>query len=156
MTVIWLLGFYYVFHVFLNILAEICYLADRNFYEDWWNSKSTQEYWKKWNLPVHHWFIRHIYNPLQYRGVPRDLANTIIFFVSAGAHEYWVSLSLGRLGWFVFFSFNMQYFYILAENFMIKKFHLQNSNIGNINFWINFCVLAQPIMTVIYYLDFTK
>lgn len=64
MALSWLLGFYSVFHVYLNILAELTYFADRNFYHDWWNCRSLQEYWKNWNMPVHQWFVRHLYNPL--------------------------------------------------------------------------------------------
>jgi len=142
MSICWLLGFYYIFHVFLNILGEIFYFADWNFYEDWWNCITLQEYWKKWNLPVHQWFIRHLYNPLWYKGVSRDIANTIIFLVSASAHEYWVSVSIGRMGWLVFFSFNMQYFYIIGEKILFKKFNLKNSQFGNFCFWWNFCVFS--------------
>ena len=49
----WLIGFYNLFHLSLNILAEILYFGDRNFYNDWWNCKSLAEYWRNWNLPVH-------------------------------------------------------------------------------------------------------
>lgn len=83
----------------------------------------------------------------------RDIANTIIFLMSAAAHEYWISLSLKRLGWLCFFVFNMQYVYIIIENILIKKLKLEKSQLGNFNFWLNFCVLGQPIMSIIYYLD---
>ena len=28
---------------------------DAQFYADWWNATNVEQYWKKWNLPVHHW-----------------------------------------------------------------------------------------------------
>ncbi|KAM3172203.1 hypothetical protein ACTXT7_015038 [Hymenolepis weldensis] len=34
--IIWLLGFYALFHSFLNVQAELLKFADRSFYEDWW------------------------------------------------------------------------------------------------------------------------
>ncbi|VDL54664.1 unnamed protein product [Hymenolepis diminuta] len=34
--IIWLLGFYALFHSFLNVQAELMKFADRSFYEDWW------------------------------------------------------------------------------------------------------------------------
>lgn len=47
----------------------------------------------------------------------------------------------------------MQYAYIIGENRFLKTFKLENSNYGNYTFWINFCVLGQPILAIIYYLS---
>merc|ERR1712070_926472 len=58
---LWLLAFYAMFHCFLNIQAELCGLADRMFYQDWWNSTTLDTFWRKWNIPVHEWCLRHIY-----------------------------------------------------------------------------------------------
>lgn len=107
MTTTWILGFYLFFHLLLNIFSEITYFADRNFYNDWWNCKNLADYWRDWNLPVHQFFKRHIFYPLQYRGVSKDVASTLVFLVSAGIHEYAVSLSIGKMGWMVFFTFAM-------------------------------------------------
>ena len=62
--IIWLLGGYLVFHSCLNISGELLYFADRDFYHDWWNSTNFSKFWQNWNLPVHRWFLRHIYKPL--------------------------------------------------------------------------------------------
>ena len=35
--IVWLLGFYAFFHLWLNILAELLRFGDRLFYKDWWN-----------------------------------------------------------------------------------------------------------------------
>jgi diacylglycerol O-acyltransferase 1 len=56
--------FYLLFHSFLNTVGEVIQFADRNFYSDWWNAKNVVEFWKKWNLPVHYWCLRHVYKPL--------------------------------------------------------------------------------------------
>lgn len=58
--------------------------------KDWWNCKNLDEYWRLWNLPVHFWFIRHVYNPLLKRGVSKSNAMLLVFFISAVAHEYLV------------------------------------------------------------------
>lgn len=34
---VWLLGFYWFFHIYLNILAEVLRFGDRQFYMDWWD-----------------------------------------------------------------------------------------------------------------------
>jgi diacylglycerol O-acyltransferase-1 len=36
MLFVWLLGFYSLFHLWLNILAELLKFGDREFYKDWW------------------------------------------------------------------------------------------------------------------------
>ncbi|GFH15877.1 PH domain-containing protein, partial [Haematococcus lacustris] len=59
----WLVMFYCVFHLWLNILAELLRFGDREFYKDWWNSSDVGSYWKQWNLPVHKWLLRHVYFP---------------------------------------------------------------------------------------------
>ncbi|KAK1377072.1 hypothetical protein POM88_033265 [Heracleum sosnowskyi] len=42
----------------LNILDEILRFGYCEFYKDWLNAKSAEEYWRKWNMPVHKWMIR--------------------------------------------------------------------------------------------------
>ena len=69
--IIWLLGGYLVFHSCLNISGELLYFADRDFYHDWWNSTNFSKFWQNWNLPVHRWFLRHIYKPLLAAGFPQ-------------------------------------------------------------------------------------
>lgn len=44
-TYVWLLGFYFYFHLWLNLLAEITRFGDRSFYKDWWNAKTIDGYW---------------------------------------------------------------------------------------------------------------
>ena len=107
-TIFWVAGFYGFFHLWLNILGELLYYGDRNFYKDWWNCRSIEEYWKTWNLPVHFWFIRHVYNPLLQRGFSKMSANLIVFFISAVAHEYVVSVPLGLITYFAFLAMLLQ------------------------------------------------
>ena len=59
-TYVWLLIFYLYFHLWLNLLAELTRFGDRLFYKDWWNARTIENYWRNWNLPVHHWCLRHL------------------------------------------------------------------------------------------------
>lgn len=54
--VIWLIFFYWLFHSCLNAAAELLGFGDREFYRDWWNAESTQQFWKTWNIPVRAFF----------------------------------------------------------------------------------------------------
>lgn len=62
-TLAWLLGFLYVFHAGLNIIGELLYFGDREFYKEWWNCRNLGEYWRTWNMPVHNFFVRHVMQP---------------------------------------------------------------------------------------------
>jgi diacylglycerol O-acyltransferase-1 len=54
------------------------------------------DYWRSWNLPVHNFMVRHIYNPLLTRNVPKVIASFLVFFISGIGHEYIVNF-LNRL-----------------------------------------------------------
>jgi hypothetical protein len=60
----WLSTFYLFFHLHLNIVAEVTYFADRNFYGDWWNSPDVGMFWGLWNKPVHNYLKNQVYVPL--------------------------------------------------------------------------------------------
>jgi diacylglycerol O-acyltransferase-1 len=67
----WLAMFYCLFHLWLNILAELTRFGDREFYKDWWNAATIGDYWKLWNMPVHKWLLRTVYFPAMRAGVGR-------------------------------------------------------------------------------------
>ncbi|CBZ53481.1 putative diacylglycerol acyltransferase [Neospora caninum Liverpool] len=106
---VWLLMFVGLFHHWCNILAEVTRFGDRQFYLDWWNASSFGEYWRKWNLPIHHFLNRHINKPLRRARSPRIVATSVVFLISALLHEYMVTvpLQLGWTGW-VFLGFMAQ------------------------------------------------
>ncbi|KAK4774450.1 hypothetical protein SAY86_009385 [Trapa natans] len=89
---VWLCMFYCFFHLWLNILAELLCFGDREFYRDWWNAKTVEEYWRMWNMPVHKWMVRHIYFPCLRNGIPKGAAIVIAFLVSAIFHELCIAV----------------------------------------------------------------
>ena len=82
-TYVWLLIFYFYFHLFLNLLAELLRFGDRVFYKDWWNCTEIGSYWRLWNLPVHFWLIRHLYMPSIRWKCPSVAATGLVFLFSA-------------------------------------------------------------------------
>lgn len=153
----WLGGFYMFFQVWLNILAEMLRFADRRFYDDWWNCKNLMQYWQLWNLPVHYWFIRHVYNPLLKKGFSKQVANLTVFLISAVAHEYLVSVPLGVKSYYAFLAMLLQSPMIWFEMKFNKVLKLNESQLGNVSFWISYCILGQPIcVSIYYYLYVTK
>lgn len=82
-----LLVFLVVFEYLLGAFAEITCFADRHFYADWWNSCDWLEFSREWNIPVHHFFRRHVYSASRGVNLSRPMATVVTFLVSALAHE---------------------------------------------------------------------
>jgi len=147
---IWLIGFYSLFHLWLNILAEVLRFGDRYFYGCWWNSTTMDEYWRIWNIPVHTWLVKHIYHPLCSYGVPKFWAGVCVFFVSAVFHELLVSVPVHTFRFWAFIGMMGNIPLIAITNFFFK-----NSQIGNALFWFSFCFLGQPLCILLYYNDYS-
>ncbi|KAI5246792.1 sterol O-acyltransferase [Aureobasidium subglaciale] len=84
--VAFLLVFLVIFEYLLGAFAEITCFADRQFYADWWNSLDWLEFSREWNIPVHHFFRRHVYSASR-NTMSRPVATFITFLVSSIAHE---------------------------------------------------------------------
>jgi diacylglycerol O-acyltransferase-1 len=146
--IIWLIGFYWMFHSCLNIFAELLRFADREFYRDWWNSCSVQYFWANWNIPVHKWCLRHLYKPLLSYGLTKMQASTAVFFVSAFFHEYLVSVPLNmfRIWAFSGMLFQIPFAMIVAR--------LGNyPQIANCAVWLSL-IIGQPLCILMYYHDY--
>ncbi|GJJ11249.1 hypothetical protein Clacol_005481 [Clathrus columnatus] len=62
--------------------------ADRQFYEDWWNATSWDEFARKWNKPVHVFLLRHVYaSVMSAHRLSRGWATFWTFLLSAAVHE---------------------------------------------------------------------
>ncbi|KAF8036214.1 hypothetical protein BT93_C2043 [Corymbia citriodora subsp. variegata] len=148
---VWLCMFYCFFHLWLNILAELLRFGDREFYKDWWNAKTVEEYWRLWNMPVHKWMVRHIYFPCLRNGIPKIVAVVIAFLVSAIFHELCIAVPCHIFKLWAFIGIMFQVPLVLITNYLQNKFN--NSMVGNMVFWFIFCILGQPTCLLLYYHD---
>ncbi|XP_057415322.1 diacylglycerol O-acyltransferase 1A-like isoform X1 [Lotus japonicus] len=148
---VWLCMFYCFFHLWLNILAELLRFGDREFYKDWWNAKTFEEYWRMWNMPVHKWMIRHLYFPCLRNGIPKGVAILIAFLVSALFHELCIAVPCHIFKLWAFGGIMFQVPLILITNYLQNKF--RNSMVGNMIFWFIFSILGQPMAVLLYYHD---
>lgn len=83
-----LLAWYLIWEAILNVLGEVTYFADREFYSDWWNSVSWDQYARDWNRPVHNFLLRHVYHSsISTLRVNKYTATIITFFLSSLVHE---------------------------------------------------------------------
>ncbi|XP_038711251.1 diacylglycerol O-acyltransferase 1A-like isoform X2 [Tripterygium wilfordii] len=118
---VWLCMFYCFFHLWLNILAELLCFGDREFYKDWWNAKTVEEYWRMWNMPVHKWMVRHIYFPCLRNGIPKGVALIIAFLVSAVFHELFIAVPCHIFKLWAFFGIMFQVPLVFITSYLQNK-----------------------------------
>nr|CAD1843153.1 unnamed protein product [Ananas comosus var. bracteatus] len=148
---VWLCMFYCFFHLWLNILAELLRFGDREFYKDWWNAKTVEEYWRMWNMPVHKWMVRHIYFPCIRNGLPKGVAVFISFLTSAIFHELLVAVPCHSFKFWAFLGIMLQIPLVILTKYLQNKF--RNTMVGNMIFWFFFCIFGQPMCILLYYHD---
>jgi diacylglycerol O-acyltransferase-1 len=151
-TYCWLLVFYGYFHLYLNIMAEILRFGDRIFYKDWWNSSDVSSYWRLWNMPVHYWLVRHLYFPCVRLGLSKGLATLVVFFVSAIMHEVLISIPFHMLRPWAYLGMMGQVPLVWITKTLTKK--LPGTSMGNIIFWLSFCIIGQPMAILMYTIDY--
>eukprot|EP00980_Cylindrotheca_fusiformis_P028101 scaffold22580_cov210-Cylindrotheca_fusiformis.AAC.8 len=152
-TYMWLLMFYTYFHLYLNLFAELLRFGDRVFYKDWWNSAEVSAYWRLWNLPVHYWLVRHFYFPCVRMNLSRNTSTFLVFLFSAVMHEVLISVPFHSLRPWSFLGMMSQIPLVVLTKKLYRKF--PGSSIGNILFWVSFCVVGQPMAILLYTIDFT-
>ncbi|OAA58604.1 membrane bound O-acyltransferase [Niveomyces insectorum RCEF 264] len=149
--VIWLAGFFALFQSVLNALAEVTRFADRDFYQDWWNSDSLGAYWRSWNKPVYQFFRRHVYSPLLGRGWSPQAASFVVFVVSALLHELVVGVPTHNILGVAFFGMLLQLPLIALTAPLEKMPTATGRLVGNCIFWVSFTVLGQPFAALMYF-----
>lgn len=148
---VWLCLFYCLFHLWLNIVAELLRFGDREFYKDWWNAQTVEEYWRMWNMPVHKWMVRHIYFPSIRAGLSKKAAVLLVFAISALFHEVIIGVPCHMLRCWAFLGIMMQVPLVYLTNVIKERYH--SSMVGNMVFWFFFCIVGQPMCLLLYYHD---
>jgi diacylglycerol O-acyltransferase-1 len=153
-TYSWAVMFVTLFDCYLTLLAEATRFADRAFFADWWNARTVGQYWRTWNLPVHRFLLRHVFNPLRRRGLGRVPSMTLVFAVSAALHELAVAvpLHLFRPPWRLYAFWGV----LLQVPLVLLTEPLAASGAGNYVFWVTFCAVGQPIGMILYFCDWVS
>ncbi|EGS17606.1 O-acyltransferase-like protein [Thermochaetoides thermophila DSM 1495] len=149
--VIWLAGFFALFQSGLNALAEITRFGDRSFYEPWWNSPGLGVYWRTWNKPVHHFFLRHVYQPMRGRGWSHKAASLVVFFLSALLHELLVGIPTHNLIGIAFLGMFLQIPLVQITAPLERMKSPSGKLLGNTIFWVSFTILGQPLAVLLYF-----
>lgn len=146
----WLVMFWMIFHCTLSIIAELTRFADRQFYREWWNATTIQQFWRTWNAPVHEWCIRHLYTEaVKLHNVTPEAAAFGTFLMSALLHEYVCSMAFGMLRPYMFFG-------MLVQIPLIKlSSGWRGQRVGNVFMWVMLFV-GQSACALMYVRDFVR
>lgn len=98
-----LLNIYLWFESIPNTMAEVTFYADRQFYVDWWNACSVEEFIQKWFKLPYIFFYRHGFVPMVIKfRVSQNVARIITFVIYAMSMELILVLSLGVYKMYIF------------------------------------------------------
>jgi len=143
--------FYMIFELICNIVAELTYFADRQFYQDWWNSVTFDEYARKWNKPVHEFLLRHVYlESIHKYKVGKTWATFLTFFFSSVLHELVMVVVVKKVLFYLFF---LQLFQLPLIYLGRMQFVRDRPRMGNIFFWIGL-FWGPPMLCIAYLRDF--
>mmetsp|Transcript_17963 Transcript_17963/g.26917 ORF Transcript_17963/g.26917 Transcript_17963/m.26917 type:complete len:450 (+) Transcript_17963:179-1528(+) len=142
----WFLAFYCVFQNNFAILAELTQYPERRFYSDWWNATTVDQFWRRWNVPVHDFAVAHVFNPcIKTLKLSSKASGAVVFVLSALLHE---------LTFAVAFKCYNCYFITLGMIIQIPLMHfsrgLEGKRSGNFFVWLNF-VLGITFLANLYF-----
>ncbi|KAK4229309.1 sterol O-acyltransferase 2 [Podospora fimiseda] len=130
----YLLSWYLIWEVILNVVAELTFFADRSFYDAWWNCVSWDQFARDWNRPVHNFLLRHVYHSsISAMKVNKHAATFITFFLSACVHELVMWCIFKKLRGYLLF---LQMCQLPLVSLSRTKWLRHRETLGNIIFWL--------------------
>ncbi|KAI9223916.1 MBOAT, membrane-bound O-acyltransferase family-domain-containing protein [Blastocladiella britannica] len=145
--IIYLLIFYAVFECVCNGFAELTRFADRNFFDDWYNSSSFDQFARKWNKPVHEFLLRHVYlESLNTYKVSKRNATFLTFLFSSCLHEV-AMITVSRK--FRMYLFVLQMLQLPLIWLGRQPWSRRHPVLGNAFFWFGM-ILGIPLLATCY------
>ncbi|KAK2625274.1 hypothetical protein QTJ16_005643 [Diplocarpon rosae] len=130
----YMLTWYVIWELILNLLAEVTFFADRGFYADWWNSVSWDQFARDWNRPVHNFLLRHVYHSsISSMQVNKKTATLITFFLSACVHELVMWCLFKKLRGYLLI---MQMLQLPLVSLSRTRWLKGRATLGNLIFWV--------------------
>ncbi len=146
----YLLVFYLIWDAILNEVAELTRFADRDFYGDWWNCVTWDEFARIWNKPVHKFLLRHVYHSsISSLSVSKHTATLLTFLLSSLVHELVMFVIFQKLRGYLLVLQMLQLPLVMISRMKLFK---DQKLFGNIIFWIG--ISSSPSLVCLLYLTF--
>ena len=98
--------------------------------------------------------VRHLYFPCLRKGFSKTSALLVVFFFSAVMHEVLISIPFHMVGYWSFLGMMAQIPLVFVTKYLQ---HIRpGTSLGNILFWVTFCIVGQPMAILMYTIDFWK
>ena len=135
---LYLLTFYMIFETVCQWFAEVTRFADRNFYNDWWNAVTWDEFARDWNVPVHRFLLRHVYHSsISTLHVHKQTATLITFVLSSVIHELVMACMTKKIRFYLLTCQMLQLPLVMISR---SRLFRQFTTAGNVFFWFGlFC-----------------
>jgi len=112
-----------------------------------WNSRSWDEFARKWNKPVHNFLLRHVYaSTMRSYKLSKTSAMLITFLLSAAVHELVMTIVTQKIRMYLFI---LQLIQIPLIAFGRVPAIRRNKIMGNVVFWISL-YSGFPLLCVAY------
>ncbi|CAN6674377.1 sterol O-acyltransferase 2 [Trichomonascus vanleenenianus] len=146
----YLLVFYIIWDAILNAIAELTRFGDREFYGEWWNCVSWDQFAKDWNMPVYRFLLRHVYHSsMSALRVSKMTATVLTFLLSSCVHELVMLVIFKRLrGYLLILQMCQLPLVVLSRTRFLRNKEI----LGNIVFWVG--IITGPSLMCSLYLTF--
>jgi diacylglycerol O-acyltransferase-1 len=83
----------------------------------------------------------------------RGMATFVVFFLSALLHEVLVSVPFHMIRPWSFIGMMMQIPLVALTKYLYRRY--PGTSMGNLIFWVSFCVVGQPMAVFLYAVDYS-
>lgn len=144
----YLLSFYLIWHVILNLIAELTRYADRDFYGHWWALIDWEEFSRLWNKPVHKFLLRHVYrSSISAFSLSKTSSFLLTFIISSVVHELVMYVVFGRVRGYLFLFQMFQLPLIFFHKSRLLREHKTTRNV----FCLMGLILAPGLIPALYF-----
>lgn len=147
---IYILVWYLIWDAILNCIAELSRFGDRDFYGDWWNCISWDQFAREWNVPVHKFLLRHVYHSsISAMRLSKTSATIFTFLLSSIVHEMAMYVLFHKMRGYLLL---LQMFQLPLVAISKSKYLRERKTLGNVTFWIG--IASGPSLMCTLYLTF--
>ncbi|XP_031354143.1 sterol O-acyltransferase 1-like [Photinus pyralis] len=140
---IMLLAFYYSYHCYFNIWAELLGFEDRLFYSDWWISSSLERFLRSWSIIMHDWLYLYLYKDVYEFVFPNRklLSKIMVYVLLAVGHDYIICFSCR-----IYLPLHCILYTVTV--ILLNTGNVRCGQFGNVLLWLGYTSLVTTLFTI--------